>query len=422
MPYRRTITPATKKAYAFGSGIKERHFSFTQKYRFGFNKQEQETELGEYYSFEYRVHDARLGRFLSVDPLMMKFPWNSTFAFSENRVIDSRELEGLESCNVNTGICGLMQTGNGYYPEAVLIKDGVNIHDNFSVKLWGWNHYFPPTSDIPGHSEQQKSISNKCQNPNLIGANNKAYSKDNCQIKPVLTLEKQQPMQCQSPVVCSPSQQCNICAKETQRYTQQILNSGGSILTQGKAPLQVAFDNLPDFNKVLISHPMNQSIALAGAATTLGVAAVEVAPLLGAEATAGLKAPTAVVVGKGAIEGVGQLVTGGYQNLDPLAIGTAGVSSPGFGLFFQSTTSWKVFDSRKRQFQSLFLNGTNGKPMTTSAIDFGLGLGFGYFGKRAGEIGNLTGKDKTIFDLTLSVPIDLSKQATRKTIESRTGY
>jgi hypothetical protein len=33
---------------------------------------------------------------LSVDPLYRDYPWNSTYAFSENRVIDSRELEGLE--------------------------------------------------------------------------------------------------------------------------------------------------------------------------------------------------------------------------------------------------------------------------------------------------------------------------------------
>ncbi len=40
--------------------------------------------------------NARIGRFLSIDPLAAKYPWNSPYAFSENRVIDSRELEGLE--------------------------------------------------------------------------------------------------------------------------------------------------------------------------------------------------------------------------------------------------------------------------------------------------------------------------------------
>ena len=42
------------------------------------------------------MYDARIGRFLSIDPLAPKYPWNSPYAFSENRVIDAVELEGLE--------------------------------------------------------------------------------------------------------------------------------------------------------------------------------------------------------------------------------------------------------------------------------------------------------------------------------------
>ncbi len=42
------------------------------------------------------MHDPRVGRFLSLDPLSAQYPHNSPFAFSENRVIDGTELEGLE--------------------------------------------------------------------------------------------------------------------------------------------------------------------------------------------------------------------------------------------------------------------------------------------------------------------------------------
>ena len=42
------------------------------------------------------MHDTRIGRFWSVDPLAAKFPWNSTYAFAENRVVDGRELKGLD--------------------------------------------------------------------------------------------------------------------------------------------------------------------------------------------------------------------------------------------------------------------------------------------------------------------------------------
>ena len=68
-------------------------------YRYFFNGQEADNEvLGEWalHAFEYRMHDTRIGRFWSVDPLAGKFPWNSVYAFAENRVIDGRELEGLE--------------------------------------------------------------------------------------------------------------------------------------------------------------------------------------------------------------------------------------------------------------------------------------------------------------------------------------
>jgi hypothetical protein len=43
------------------------------------------------------MHDPRVGRFLSVDPLAKSYPWNSTYSFSENRVIDMIELEGGET-------------------------------------------------------------------------------------------------------------------------------------------------------------------------------------------------------------------------------------------------------------------------------------------------------------------------------------
>jgi hypothetical protein len=66
-------------------------------YRYGFQNQETDNELwGGAVSFKYRVEDPRLVRFFSVDPLTGKYPHNSPYAFSENRLIDGIELEGLE--------------------------------------------------------------------------------------------------------------------------------------------------------------------------------------------------------------------------------------------------------------------------------------------------------------------------------------
>ncbi len=68
-------------------------------YRYGFQGQEKDDEIkgeGNSINFKFRMHDPRVGRFLSLDPLSASYPHNSPFAFSENRVIDGVELEGAE--------------------------------------------------------------------------------------------------------------------------------------------------------------------------------------------------------------------------------------------------------------------------------------------------------------------------------------
>lgn len=74
----------------------------SEDYRFGFQNQEQDKEFYDgAVSYKYRIHDPRIGRFLSIDPLAPSYPHNSPYAFSENRVIDAVELEGLEMVQVN---------------------------------------------------------------------------------------------------------------------------------------------------------------------------------------------------------------------------------------------------------------------------------------------------------------------------------
>lgn len=68
-------------------------------YRNLFNGQEADNEVygnGAVLGYEYRMHDTRIGRFWSADPLAAKFPWNSPYAFAENSPIGYLELEGLE--------------------------------------------------------------------------------------------------------------------------------------------------------------------------------------------------------------------------------------------------------------------------------------------------------------------------------------
>ena len=60
-------------------------------YRYFFNGQESDGEVygeGGFQNYGFRMYDTRIARFWSVDPLAGKFPWNSTYAFAENRVLD----------------------------------------------------------------------------------------------------------------------------------------------------------------------------------------------------------------------------------------------------------------------------------------------------------------------------------------------
>src|SRR5690554_3707572 len=71
-------------------------------YRYGFQGQEMDDEVkgeGNSVNYKYRMHDPRVGRFFAVDPLAPEYPHNSPYAFSENRVLDGIELEGLEFLN-----------------------------------------------------------------------------------------------------------------------------------------------------------------------------------------------------------------------------------------------------------------------------------------------------------------------------------
>jgi RHS repeat-associated protein len=89
-------TPKTK--YPFGMHMPGRTFS-TGSYRYGFQGQEKDDEIkgdGNSINYKYRIHDPRLGRFLSVDPLARDYPQWSAYVFSGNQIIAARELEGLE--------------------------------------------------------------------------------------------------------------------------------------------------------------------------------------------------------------------------------------------------------------------------------------------------------------------------------------
>ncbi len=53
------------------------------------------------HEWKYRISDPAIGRFWQIDPLAEEYVYNGTYNFSENRVIDGVELEGLEVVLVN---------------------------------------------------------------------------------------------------------------------------------------------------------------------------------------------------------------------------------------------------------------------------------------------------------------------------------
>ncbi len=71
----------------------------SRHYRFGFNGKEKDDELkgeGNSIDYEARMHDTRVGRFLSIDPLFKSFAWFSPFQFAGNSPISCVDLDGLE--------------------------------------------------------------------------------------------------------------------------------------------------------------------------------------------------------------------------------------------------------------------------------------------------------------------------------------
>jgi RHS repeat-associated protein len=64
----------------------------------GFQDQMLDDELGlNWNTFKYRNYDPSLARFHNIDPLAEDYYYNSPYAFSENKVIQYNELEGLEA-------------------------------------------------------------------------------------------------------------------------------------------------------------------------------------------------------------------------------------------------------------------------------------------------------------------------------------
>ncbi len=104
-------------------------------YRYGFNGKEKDDEVkgeGVQYDYGFRVYDARLGKFLSTDPLFKGFPHYSPYQFAGNSPILNIDLDGLEELPV---------TKSRLVIKNVVIINGKRIEDGATVKVL-LNHDF----------------------------------------------------------------------------------------------------------------------------------------------------------------------------------------------------------------------------------------------------------------------------------------
>jgi RHS repeat-associated protein len=125
-----------------------RQFS-QEEYRYGFQGQETDKEwLGSAVSYKYRVHDARIGRFLSVDPLASKYPYNSQYAFSENSPIAYIELEGAETEVSGAGVPT---------PTSMRLSSQVSGFQAFDITLMGTNQSM--TAGVANYGRDYKFLS-----------------------------------------------------------------------------------------------------------------------------------------------------------------------------------------------------------------------------------------------------------------------
>jgi hypothetical protein len=82
----------------WGLEIQGLSFSGSTPQNFKFQNQEKIDDFGLNLNwFKYRAFDPQIGRGWQVDKLAEKFPHNSVYAFSENKVVRHVELDGLEA-------------------------------------------------------------------------------------------------------------------------------------------------------------------------------------------------------------------------------------------------------------------------------------------------------------------------------------
>lgn len=110
----------------------------TNGFRFAFNGQERDDELngvGNSYAFKYRIHDPRLGRFLSIDPMSHAISELSPYQFASNTPIMFIDIDGLQGVPSTRPNSRVLLELDGAYSGGFTYRGG-NLQHNHVVVNW----------------------------------------------------------------------------------------------------------------------------------------------------------------------------------------------------------------------------------------------------------------------------------------------
>jgi RHS repeat-associated protein len=150
------------------AGLPNRHESINE-YRYGFQGQEKDDEIkgnNNSINYKYRMHDPRIGRFFAVDPLAPDYPHNSPYAFSENKVIQFIELEGLETAPIEL---------NKVKPAIELMNE--QKYNELNMMLWERDLIVPNRSILDNPPNFKNNMNEHNVNPNNILNDIENYNK-----------------------------------------------------------------------------------------------------------------------------------------------------------------------------------------------------------------------------------------------------
>jgi RHS repeat-associated protein len=108
-------------------------------HRYGFNGKEMDNGVkgeGVQYDYGFRIYDARMARFLSVDPLTASYPWYTPYQFAGNKPIWAIDLDGKEEDLTNDD-----ETLYTYYGSNEIVISGsrkLSVHEKNAIMEYRW--------------------------------------------------------------------------------------------------------------------------------------------------------------------------------------------------------------------------------------------------------------------------------------------